>query len=156
MDNFPSKSECKPWCMTVRNCKTTTDSISNFQEILDDDFQHIVLRGGMMHQTDGRWRKNFLLEISLIASHLSQTMNGTSSNSIARIEFHNSPEVFGPELVFLHALVKKSTLYEDWYIWVIMLQHLHKIMQPMSLFYPEGQCNANEMMPQHKNEGTIA
>ena len=64
-------------------------------------------------------------------------MNGTSCNPITRINLQNSPKVFWPQLVLLHAFIEECTLYKDRHVCFIMFQNLHKKMQIIGFLFRE-------------------
>lgn len=66
---------------------------------------------------------------SPLVRQLSQAVNGTSCNPITRINLQNSPKVFWPQLVLLHAFIEECTLYKDRHVCFIVFQNLHKKMQ---------------------------
>lgn len=74
----------------------------------------------------------------LLISHLSQPVNGASSNPITRINLQHSPKVFSTKFVLFHTLVQESTLYQDRYIGFIIFKNLHNKCwsehSPLSLY----------------------
>lgn len=72
-----------------------------------------------------------------LVCQLGQPVNGTSSNPITRINLQNSPKVFRPKSVLLHAFIQERTLYKDRNVCFIIFQHLHNTKQIK--FYSSGE-----------------